>query len=254
MAAWPDTRLTTYVANSVPAIKAADLNAFQDAIGDVSGQLNGVSRFGLAEEFLQTSGSAGTLTITSFPTQLGVFSAYGDVNAEMRLDSTSTPGSGDFGILNINSVNGSAAVLGVQTGRFGLSTRDYHFAARAAVVTKAKLNVLGSNGFIIGLSSTDRGHFLAGNDSSTWRFIDAAGGSHDTGVTVVDGTMVVLEIKRASGTVTALINGSSVYTGSDTVDMNPCFIVAGVNGLGSFSAHGTYAAVDYMHFGPVLRP
>lgn len=30
--AWPNSRLTTYVANSTPAIKAADLNALQDGI------------------------------------------------------------------------------------------------------------------------------------------------------------------------------------------------------------------------------
>lgn len=35
LAAWPLTRLTTYVANSTPVIKAADLNAVQDAFGTV---------------------------------------------------------------------------------------------------------------------------------------------------------------------------------------------------------------------------
>lgn len=33
LAAWPTTPLTTYVANSTPAIKAYDLNQIQDAIG-----------------------------------------------------------------------------------------------------------------------------------------------------------------------------------------------------------------------------
>jgi hypothetical protein len=34
--AWPNTPLTTYVPNSTPAIKAADLNAFQSAINGIS--------------------------------------------------------------------------------------------------------------------------------------------------------------------------------------------------------------------------
>lgn len=33
--AWPLTRRTTYVANTAPAIKAADLNAMQDVVGDM---------------------------------------------------------------------------------------------------------------------------------------------------------------------------------------------------------------------------
>lgn len=35
IAAWPLTRRTTYVANTAPAIKAADLNAMQDVVGDM---------------------------------------------------------------------------------------------------------------------------------------------------------------------------------------------------------------------------
>lgn len=96
--AWPLTPLTTYVANSTPAIKAADLNAMQDAIVRVIGgtySIKGIAIDGTGGNVV--SAAPGSLSVSRVSSGIAVpttSTPKGELSASMvplcwgRFDST----------------------------------------------------------------------------------------------------------------------------------------------------------------------
>lgn len=192
----PYSRNQTYVAGTTP-IAAADMNDLQDWTTATWEALSG-DAFHLSDDFTGTSiDLTKWLQAGNNPTRLSIVSRTGAAGALRFLATTDT----------------DDAYLSTVASKFG--TVDFHFAARVEVVVKSASTAVDYCGIVAG-GAANAYFYVAG--TGNW-FAYCASTAHDTGVAATgSGTFQVLQIRRASGTVSFLIDGVEVYSEAVSMD------------------------------------
>ncbi len=187
--AWPYTPLTTYIPNSVPAIKADDLNALQ------------------AQENVLSKAHRDGFTMSDDFTDVAIDTNRWDLVSCSIVDDSA------------NDSMGSAQVdadAGFIRSKYKLSvgTRDFEMSARVRnVASTSAVLIIGLNN----LHANDAHACYIGKTAvqTNWHCYfngNGAGLGVDSGVAAVSASYVDLSIKRVSGVVEFFINGTSVYS------------------------------------------
>lgn len=199
----PISRNTTYVADSTPAIQAADLNDMQDLLLDLTRAISGPD-FHMEDEFDRAAvTSVWWDTITGAPTISTDYAAYGVYAA------TLAAGVGN----NYNVQHGA--------GSLPFRTNDLHFSARARITARS------GTGYAILYPCGGELEFVA-NSSGNW-VAQVSGVQTDTGV-AYSSTYQRFDIIRKSGIAYFFIDGTLVHSAVHTVDMTTTTMGWGCNG------------------------
>lgn len=200
--AWPFSPLTTYVANSTPAIKAVDLNDIQSALVNVhNGLVGGIM---LYDEF---AGNAIDVTNDWIPTVSG-------------------SGSGQ-GIIDDNTFGASGClqqVLGSSGGEARISTRLLNFGTNDFKCCIRVRNVT-SNAYFMGVQSSTSGHGMFWQNTGFEWFAVTNGSAWDTGI-AASASYMKFVIVRLSGVIYFFINGSLVYSEANTINLTDGYLTA----------------------------
>lgn len=190
---WPFNRLTTYVPNGTPRVKAADLNSLQDEAIEIERVVRG-SRFWLCDDF------TGVVTDAMWENTGGT-------------TPTGDPSNGAFGIINLLATTGQDMRLRTQLNPLG--TNDFMFVGLCAG------NPGGNNGFVtFGLPSdsyTAGFYFQASFATGTWIY-NYNGLTHDSGVTWNANRYDNLTCSRLGGTLQFSVNGGAVFSLLDSTN------------------------------------
>lgn len=189
---WPWARLTTYVANSTPLVKAADLNALQDQLIVASAPTRA------HDDFLTSLGGFWTIT------------AGGSGTINQADDSTA----GGFGTVQLYGFgSGSSALVVSTTGSyFGIGVGDFNVRYKARVDTTV---TTGLTAVFLGLydgSSVATSALI--NVGNTGFFNTYVGGSLAATSVALDTNYHIFDFVRSSGTLTISIDGTQVYSGA----------------------------------------
>lgn len=260
--AWPETPLTSYVANSTPAIKATDLNSIQSEINALYGYTAGKAQFLLYDDFAY--GGQGGLKVDgakaiSDASMIGPWAVYGDAgDARTIIDNFSTPPSGTAGLVSFVNISGGVDNMsGLVASRLNIGTGDFALRFVLRIVNKAKIAQIASSNLTFGNASSvglfvgmlDAGTsdigIEAGNDEANFQILEngvrTAGG---TGSAITNNTFYKVEMVRSSGTLTVYVNDTSVYSNANTVSYAKATPVIYVHGLTTLGAGGEAVSVD----------
>jgi hypothetical protein len=186
--AWPFTPLTTYVANSVPAIKASDLNDLQAQDNNAALAL-WHKDFSIAEDFTGTA-----ISDSLWDLQVADIAIVDD------------SANGASGAVELNTTNNTY----FRTTALGsIGTADFRYYARLRWVTKT--TALAIVGLWNPTGPVYRAAFTAGSAQTNWQ-ASCGATSVDTGVAAVNATYKDFYIQRDAGEVTFYIDDALVAT------------------------------------------
>ena len=261
---FPDDPATTYIADSVPAIKAADLNSIQKELGKISGASLGRLYYGWREEFdfpMAAYVNTAAVLISGRGMSLGdeASPSTGTLsNLKVKTNTYSAP-DGIFGFLSLVQDGTGASAVGEIAGPYvPIGTREFKFGFRMKVKTKANLATHG--GLIASLKLNGSGRsglqphewpgFYAENGSANW-IVGGATAVYDSGVAVSDDTYYSFEIVRVGTALSFWINGAQVHSETASGSINGTVAIT-LNG-NVLTDNTEYAAVDNIYLGSV-RP
>lgn len=262
--AWPDTSLTTYVANSTPSVKSADLNAIQKSLGDLWGSTAGRSRYIVWEDFdayqFTLDLSAATPSGYIQGSKLIALRIVG--NPRLKMDDLTPPVDGTFGLLRFKNSDGAAINAGVQPGHVGLGTRDYYFSCRLRVHLRANLDTYANLGVTAGVAAGagagGNAMFIGGSGNngfgnSNWVIQNPAGTNFDSGVAINNDQFYWFEVVRISGTTSYIIDSVVKHQETDTLAYTSSYPFCGVVGL-ALAANTEYVGLDKLGYIAFTRP
>jgi hypothetical protein len=205
--AYPFVRDASFVSGVGPAIGAAFLNTGQDALGDLYGALLGRSATMEGEDYGALDADLGGLTVLTNTNGGGTF----------HVGNQTPAAAGEHGVLGVLTTVAAAATFNAESGQMSLDVLDFVWSAKVKLTGRARLDLVGNNGFRIGLQNPPDGiaknfTFIAGNDQANWQYVIAGSGVTNTGVAATDGTWYDLQIARIGQSATAYINGALVGT------------------------------------------
>lgn len=193
---YPYVRAATYTDGGAVVTASAFYNPTQDVIGRLFGASTGISTSICTEEFERISPGS-VVAGAAFGSQLQIITS---TNSEAL--STAALAAGDHGIWRAQTIVNGAADFVVRDNTNFVGTADFIWTGRIRLLSRAHLETLTNEGFVLGLGDVASGFpvFLAGSDDTNWQAV-ANGVQTDTGVAVVDDTWTWLIIARRSGTV-----------------------------------------------------
>lgn len=194
--AYPYDRAATYTDGGAVVTAGQFYNPTQDVIAALYGAATGISFSICTEEFERIS--PGTVTAgAQFGTELQL-----QTTTNSAAVSAAAVAAGDHGIWRTATVAGGASDTIAQDNTNFVGTADFIWTARVRILSRANLETIANEGFVLGLGTVASAFpvFVLGSDDTNWQAV-ANGVTTDTGVAAVDDTWTWLIIARRSGTV-----------------------------------------------------